>query len=63
MSLFYEYFNDALPVPGHEDEGVDGDVGGADDEGLVEFAPDLPEVPDRGEGVVRSSEGNTEEEK
>ena len=50
------------PVSRHEHEGVDGDVGRADDEGLVEFAPDLPEVPDRGESVVRSSEGNTEEE-
>ena len=51
------------PVSRHEHEGVDGDVGRADDEGLVEFAPDLPEVPDRGESVVRRSEGNAEEEK
>ena len=54
---------DTEPVSSHEDEGVDGDVGGADDECLVELAPNLAKIPDRGEGVVSSSEGDAEEEK
>ena len=45
MSLFYEYFNDALPVPGHEDEGVDGDVGGDVDDVLDGPAPGEAEGP------------------
>ena len=43
INLLFKYYWKVLqadwPVGGHEDEGVDGDVGRADDECLVEFAP------------------------
>ena len=64
------------PVHGHKDEGEDGDVGGGDDDGLVQLAPHLTKVPkqfryqiellignivpDGGEGVVRRGEGDAE---
>ena len=49
-----------LPISGHEDECVDGDIGSADDDGLVEATPQLSEVPGRGKSIVSSCEGNTE---
>ena len=68
--------DEIAPVHGHEDEGEDGDVGGGDDDGLVELAPHLAKVPkqcryqmvlltannvpDGGEGVVRRGEGDAE---
>ena len=58
MSLFYEYFNDALPVPGHEDEGVDGDVGGDVDDVLDGPAPGEAEGPVH--DVVTGSGGDTD---
>ena len=39
--------NKISPVHGHEDEGEDGDVGGGDDDGLVQLAPHLAKVPEQ----------------
>ena len=53
---------DAAPVEGHEDEGVDGDEDGDDDEVLHAGAPQRPERPHGGERVVGRGEGDAEQD-
>ena len=51
-----------LPVQGHEDEGVYGDKSRGHYEELVHLAPEITKRPGRGEGIICSGEGNTDQQ-
>ena len=50
-----------IPVQSHEHQSVNGDKSCGHNEELVKFAPNISKWPGRGEGIISSGEGNTED--
>ena len=49
-----------VSVQSHQYQGVDGDKSRGHDEELIDLAPEVTKWPGRGEGIVSSCEGNTD---
>ena len=58
----YRKHHRQVSVQSHEYQGVDGDKSRGHDEELIYLAPEVTKWPGRGEGIVSSCEGNTEQE-
>ena len=58
FSLWYR--RTKLPVESHQHQGVDGDKSSGNNEELVELTPEVTKWPGGGEGIICSSEWNTD---